>query len=115
VNDDDKLQEDILRSAMIFEQLDNEHKKVILDLLRALNEDDPERIIVYKSGDKPLFSCFACDYKKVLRSEFNIKRFADSRNSRSYTKNFFWYFSLVVLLRYTRRRSRCWFLSRGTV
>lgn len=42
MNDDDKLQEDILRSAMIFEQLDNEHKKVILDLLRALNEDDPD-------------------------------------------------------------------------
>lgn len=42
MNNDDKLQEDILQAAMIFEQLDNEHKKVILGLLRALNEDDPD-------------------------------------------------------------------------
>lgn len=41
VNNDDNLQEDILQFAMMFEQLDDEHKKFMLDFLRALNEDEP--------------------------------------------------------------------------
>ena len=41
MNNDNNLQEDILQYAMMFEQLDDEHKKFMLDFLRALNEDEP--------------------------------------------------------------------------